>query len=62
MSYAVRKVGKGWRVVASESDCNQDEVWQDNEPPMVVGEIESIDPLQKLKDFLAKNPDVVEIL
>lgn len=32
MGYAVRKDGKGWRVVESKSDINSDEVYKTTKP------------------------------
>ncbi|QNB08325.1 hypothetical protein G5S34_17240 [Herbaspirillum frisingense] len=63
MSYAVRKDGKGWRAVSDESECTDDELWQEDQPavPEPTAQPE-LDPIDKLKNFLAANPDVAALI
>ena len=63
MSYAVRNDGLGWRAVESAQDCTEGEIWQAEQPPVVQPAAPTpIDPVEKLKAFLAANPDVAAIL
>ena len=63
MSYAVRNDGLGWRAVQSELDCTESETWQEDPPPIIQAAAPTpIDPLEKLKSFLAANPDVGALL
>ena len=63
MSYAVRNDGLGWRAVNDASECVVDETWQAEQPPPVQPAAHApVDPVGKLKAFLAANPDVAAIL
>lgn len=63
MSYCLRNDGLGWRTVGSAEECAIDETWQEDQPPVIESiSIPSVDPVQKLKDFLSANPDVADII
>ena len=59
MSYALRKDGLGFRSVADASECTESEVWQSQLPNIAGSESDvPVDWVQKLKSFIAANPDV----
>jgi len=63
VSYAIRKDGQGWRAVSGPEDCHEDETWQEDQPePVAVPEPVAQDPVEKLRVFLAANPDVAKLL
>lgn len=63
MSYAIRNDGLGWRAVESAADCGPDETWQEEQPAPITPTAEpEVSPVDKLKAFLAANPDVAALM
>lgn len=63
MGYAVRIDGQGWRAVNQQKDVGQGENYSDTQPaPIIIAEPALVDPVEKLRQFLAANPDVAAIL
>lgn len=63
MSYAVRNDQRGWRSVNGPDDVGTDEHYSEDQPaPVESPVIQPIDPVEKLRAFLAANPDVAAIL
>lgn len=63
MSYAVREDGQGWRSVSSNEDCLPGEFLAEHQPvPVEPLTTETLNPLEKLRNFLAENPDVSALI
>ena len=60
MSYAVRNDGLGWRAVNGPQDCDLDEHWAPQPPPLQ--EPIPLSPREKLEAFLLQNPDVQPLI